>query len=164
MCKIYIYIFFPEYETFLFRSTVFSRALGCGARIGPVCTRRCKCGSRPGSVTRALGVQSSEIWQVSTGSLSAELEPSKTMENPHFKMIFWFCAPLLCCCICCMYHTSPPNVYALTQPRYNSSRASSVSLCDNHEQCFCVCVSVCVCAIELIILQQAVGTNVPGIM
>ena len=57
--------------------------LGCGARRGPACTPRCKCGSRPGSVARALGVHSREIWQVTTGSLSAEVEPSKTIENPH---------------------------------------------------------------------------------
>ena len=49
---------------------------------GPVCTPRRKFGSRAGSVARALGVQSREIWQVITGLLSAELKPSKTMENP----------------------------------------------------------------------------------
>ena len=38
---------------------------------------------RPGSVARALGVQTRQIWQVVTGSLSAELEPSKITENPH---------------------------------------------------------------------------------
>ena len=49
---------------------VFSRALGCGARKGPASTPRRKCGSRPGSLARALGSQSCEIWQVSTGLLS----------------------------------------------------------------------------------------------
>ena len=43
------------YKTFLFCPRLFSRALGCGARRGAACTRRCKCGPRPGSVTRALG-------------------------------------------------------------------------------------------------------------
>ena len=39
--------FFPSIETFLFRLPVLSRALGCGARRGPACIPRCKCGSRP---------------------------------------------------------------------------------------------------------------------
>ena len=68
----------------------------------------------------------------------------------------------LCCCICCKEHTSPQNVYTMTQPRYNSSRALSFSVFGSHEQCFCVCVSVCVCATEPRILHHAVGTTVPG--
>ena len=39
-------------------------------------------GIRAGSVARALGGHSREIWQVIRGVLSAELELSKTMENP----------------------------------------------------------------------------------
>ena len=54
-----------------------------GARLYTVAA---KCGSRPGSVERALGIQSSEIWRITTWSLSTELEPSKTVENPHIKM------------------------------------------------------------------------------
>ena len=47
-------------------------------------------------MARAPGVQSREIWQVTTGSLFAELEPSKKTENPHIKkIIFLFCALLL---------------------------------------------------------------------
>ena len=49
---------------------------------GPACTPRRKCGSRPGSVMRALGVQSRAIWQVIAGSLSAELEPIRRIETP----------------------------------------------------------------------------------
>ena len=66
----------------LSRPPVFSRVLGCGARRGPACTPRCKCGSRPSSVARALGVQSSEIWQVTTGSLSGQLAPTKPVQTP----------------------------------------------------------------------------------
>ena len=88
MYKIY---FFPEYKTFLLRPRVFSRALDCGARRGPACTRR-KFMSRPGSVARALGVQSREIWQLTTESLSTKLEPSKTMET-HISAVL-----LHCCC------------------------------------------------------------------
>ena len=47
-----------------------------------------KFGSRAGSVARALGVQSHETWQVITGLLSAELEPSRTVENPHICQLF----------------------------------------------------------------------------
>ena len=50
---------------------VVSRALGCGARRGAACAPQRKCGSRRGSVTRAMGVQSRAIWQVITGLLSA---------------------------------------------------------------------------------------------
>ena len=55
------------------RLCVFSRGLGCRARRGAACTPRRKTGSRAGSATRALSVQSREIWQVITGSFSAEL-------------------------------------------------------------------------------------------
>ena len=34
-------------------------------------------------MARALGVQSREIWQVTTGSLSVELEPRKTLDKTH---------------------------------------------------------------------------------
>ena len=67
----------------------FSRALGCGARRGPACAPRRKFGSRLGSVARALGVPSREILQAITGLLSAELEPSKTMEKPTCQL---FCS------------------------------------------------------------------------
>ena len=40
-------------------------------------------------MARALGVQSRGIWHVMAGSLSAELEPSKKMENPHVSL---FCS------------------------------------------------------------------------
>ena len=53
---------FPEHKRFLFRPRVFRRVLGAQK----------KCGSRPDSVARAPGVQSRQIWQVTTGSLSAE--------------------------------------------------------------------------------------------
>ena len=46
--------FFPEYKTFIFRPRVYSHALGWGARKGP--GPRCKCGSRPSFVARALGI------------------------------------------------------------------------------------------------------------
>ena len=44
--------------------------------------------SRAGCVARALGVQSREIWQVITGLLSVEIEPSKATENPRVSFFF----------------------------------------------------------------------------
>ena len=80
---------FRHLYAFLRRPWAFSRALGCGARRRPACTLRRKFGPRAGSVGRALGVQSREVWQVITGLLSAELrEPSREWKNSCF-------APLL---------------------------------------------------------------------
>ena len=76
-------LFLKDLHVFLRRPWVFSRANGCGARKGPTCTPRRKFGSREGSVARALGVLSREVWQVITGLPSGELDPSKTIENPH---------------------------------------------------------------------------------
>ena len=88
-----VYYNILTYRMHFFRNTIFSlavgrgscaRALGCGARRGTPCTRRCKCGPRPGSVARALGVQSRAIRQVITGSLSDLPEPSRLMEIHNF--------------------------------------------------------------------------------
>ena len=89
-------------HAFLRRPCGFSRALGCGARGGPACTPRRKFGSRVDSVARALGVQSREIRQVITGSLSAKLGPSKTTENPHVRCF----APLLLSSLLCGNHST----------------------------------------------------------
>ena len=69
-------------------------------------------------------------------------------------LFFSLCALLLCTSICYKDHTSPQALHTLTQPRYNSSRASSFSLCDRHQPCFCLCLCVC----HPRILPQAVGT------
>ena len=62
-----------------------SRALGCRERRKAACTQWRTFGSRAGSVARGLGVHSRKIWQVIAGSLSAELEPSKLVENPYIS-------------------------------------------------------------------------------
>ena len=154
--------YFTLRQTFLFRPPVSSRALGRGARRGAACARRCKCGCRPRSMARAPGVQSREIWQVTTGSLFAELEPSKKTENPHIiKIIFLFCALLLY--LLQIPHQPSKRVYfdAATvrqQPRFKLFPLRQ----PYSKQYFCAGVSVWVCAIEPRILQQAVGTSVPG--
>ena len=71
------------------RPRVVSRALRCGASRGPACTPRRKRGSRPGSVARALGVQSRTIWQVVMGSCSATPDRSGPWK-PHVFLFFFF--------------------------------------------------------------------------
>lgn len=69
---------------------------------------------------------------------------------------FLFRALPLCTSVYYKYQASLQTLYTLTQPWYNSSRASSFSPRDSREQLLCVCVSVYVCAVEPRILQQAV--------
>ena len=135
----YLYYYAPKCMFFtsarsLRRPWVFSRVLGCGARRGAACTPRRKFGSRAGSVARALAVQSREKMQVITRLLSAELEPSKTMENPHVSRL----ARLL------------QKLSTWWQPRYKSSRASSLCglllrVCGHWKCVFVVCYDTCAC-------------------
>ena len=128
--------FVPEYKTFLFRPRVFSRALGCGARRGPACVQWCKCGFRPGSVARALGVQSREIWQVIAGLRSDQLEPTRSMQPPkYFLLVLHFAS------LSAAVREVPQQLLKARQPRSNS-RDSSFFLGDSHEQCMCMCVRV----------------------
>ena len=105
---------------------------------GGACTPRRKCGFRPGSVTRALGVQNCAIRHAFTGSFSA----SSSLAGQ------WKPDNLLCSAAAasCLYHTVPQALKLSTwwQPRYNSSRTSSSSFCDRHGRCIC-CVRVCAC-------------------
>ena len=87
-----VFLFFT-FARFSPAPVVFSRALGCGAP-GAACTPRHKFGSREVPGAHALEVQSREIRQVLTGSLSVELEPRKTMENPYFSFFAFTFAPL----------------------------------------------------------------------
>ena len=59
---------------------VFSRALGLG-RQGTRLNPGCKFRSRPGSMARALGVQSREIWEITTGRHSEHVEPCRPMQT-----------------------------------------------------------------------------------
>ena len=60
----YLYLFiFRHRHFFLFRPRLYSRVLGSGARKEPARTPQRKCGPRPRSEARALGVQSHENWQ-----------------------------------------------------------------------------------------------------
>ena len=124
---------------------VFSR-VGCGARKGLACTPRCKCGSRPGSVARTLGVQGREIWQVTTGSLSDQLEPTRLVQTP--KTLFCHFSPLCCCFFRC--HSSRQSIGS----HGTTPALQAFPFCDSHERCFCVwvreravCVRVCHCRI-----------------
>ena len=77
-------------------------------------TRR-KFGYRAGSVERALGVQSCENWQVITGSVSAEPEPTSPMGDSE-TVFFFFFSPLLFL----KYHSSPQKA----RQAWGNSRAS----------------------------------------
>ena len=88
-------------STFLPRSRVFSRALGCWARRRLACTPWCKCGFRPGSVV--LGLPGRDLWQTTTGSCSNMLEPSRPMGNPELSLFYIF-NPATCCF---SYRSSP---------------------------------------------------------
>ena len=63
----------------------------------------CKRGPWSRSVARALGVQSREIWQITTGSLSDHLEPTRPMQTRKTKaqfppqVIFSFFVSGCCC-------------------------------------------------------------------
>ena len=65
----------------LFRPRVFSCALGPGARRESARSPLHKRGPWPGSVARALGLQSHENWQVTTGRHSEHVEPSRPMQT-----------------------------------------------------------------------------------
>ena len=81
------FLFFCTLErSFLFRPRVFSRALGGGARREPAFILQRKLGPQPGFVERALGVHSREELALFAGPLSAEPEPTRTMET-HRKEI-----------------------------------------------------------------------------
>ena len=75
--------FFAHRHFSLFRPGVFPRALGSGARKEPARTPRHKCGPWPRSVARALGVQSREKWQVTTGRHSEHVESSRPMQTTY---------------------------------------------------------------------------------
>ena len=84
--------FFAHSHALLFRSRVFSRALGCGARRGPACTHGASFGPWPCSVARALGVQSHSSWQVITGmhSASPSLAGQWKLHNVLFYLLLLF--------------------------------------------------------------------------
>ena len=111
---------------------LFSRSRLQGTR-GPACTRR-KFGARAGSVARALGVQTPEIWQVITGSLAADL---RRAEHDNRKPT----CQLLC-------SAAVKALYLMEAKVYNSSRTSSLCgpllyVC-GHCVRVCRCVRVCV--------------------
>ena len=77
-------LFCTSATTYLPVAGLSSRSRMRGTQGGRVYPRR-KLRPRPDSMARALGVQSRPIWQLFAGSRSAEPEPCRTMENPHFS-------------------------------------------------------------------------------
>ena len=70
-----------------------------------------------------------------------EPEPMRSMEAPNCH---YFCIFSRMFRSVAVSEVSPQPSKA-RQPRYNSSRASSISLCDSHERCVCVWVRVGAC-------------------
>ena len=73
--------FFAHRQFLLFRPRVCSRALGPGARRESARTPLRMFGPWLRSVTRALGVQSRENWQVTTGRHSEHVQPSRSIQT-----------------------------------------------------------------------------------
>ena len=133
--------FFQGYNSFIILPRVFSRALGCGARRGPACTPWCKCGSRPGSVARALGVQSRDRFPTS----SSQPGPFK----PQMLYLFYF-SPLSAAVF-----EVPQQPSKARQPRYNSRAIPFVTATNGASACGFVSVRVCPSLFE----PTAVGTR-----
>ena len=73
-------------------------------------------GPQPGSVRRALGVQSRASWQAMTGSLSAS--PSlRGQWKPHNFIIL-----LCCCCVIILSQTSSENVLFCWALQHNKDK------------------------------------------
>ena len=104
---------------------------------------RRKFGPRLGSAARALGIQSRASWQVITGSLSVEPEPSRTTETQPKKMNLR-CKFRMFCAVCNSSHLAWPSGHLATRP---SSRATAVTLRVRFfvPRCFRVYVRIRVC-------------------
>ena len=79
----YVRIYIAHRHFFLCRPRVFSRVLGSGTRREPSRTPRPKCGPWKRPVARALGVQSHENWQVTTGRHFRARRAIQAHANPH---------------------------------------------------------------------------------
>ena len=109
------------------------------ARRRAACTLRRECGPPPGSVARALGIQSRGELALFAGSLSAQPDPSRSMETPKLVTFPFFH-------LSASVSEAPQQLSKAGELPYNS-RASSFPLCDSHERCFCVCVRERACVI-----------------
>ena len=150
----------------IFRPRVFSRALGRGAHRTPACTPRCKCGTRPGSVARALGLQMSRNLASNHGIAfrQARAPPGPCQpQKCHVFSFFFSPSPLLFL----KYHG-----YRQRLGSHGTTTAAlpSFSLCDSHERCFCLWVrarvrvivgsySACACVIVGSYSSTAAGTR-----
>ena len=81
-------------------------------------------GSRSGSVARALGAQSREIWQGTTGSVSDQLEPTGPIQTPTTSCFHYHLSAVLI--------QAPQQPSKARKPRRYSNRASSFCLCESH--------------------------------
>ena len=75
----------------------FSRALGCGARTRPASTLRRKCGPRPGSLERTLGVHSRTA-ALFHGIAFRRARAKQVDENPNLLFFHFVIIVSLRCC------------------------------------------------------------------
>ena len=142
--------YFPESNIFSCGSGSFLALLVAGHAAGPSVHHGASVvGPVRAPWCRALGAQSRKVWRVPTGSLSEQLEPTRPMQSP--KTSFFNIHPSLL-----LFFQVPQQPSKARQPRYNS-RASSLSLCDSHERCFCAWVRERACHCR-ILQQQERGT------
>ena len=110
------------------------------------------CGSRPGSVERALGVQSNEIWQAIAGLLSGQLAPTRPMQTPKTLYFFSFTfSPLL------LFLESHTNRQRLGSQGTTVALAAFPLVTVTNGASACGFVSVCHCRI---LQQPGPGTQV----
>ena len=106
-------------------------------------------------MARALGVQTREIWQVTTGSLSVNLEPSKTTENPHFSFLALIFAPLLYSHAATARHSLQAFPVDTAMDTINAMRVWT-PLMRVRAACACVCKCMQVCACVCWYLEELV--------
>ena len=101
----------------------------------PSCTPRRMGGPRPGSVARALGIQSRAGWQVIARSRSASPKLTRILESHIFK---FFCRSLLRCCVSMSHrlsssfvggHHSTTEAALLALPFVAATDGASLSSC-----------------------------------
>ena len=95
---------------------------------------RCKCGPWPRSVACALGVQSRENWQVTTGSASNHAEPTRPMETPISFFIFDIFRIFRQLLGVCSTPSHYPHHHQQKKPPPPSSPAREVAAC---YRCWC---------------------------
>ena len=97
-----------------------------GSRVAP--------GRAPWRMAHALGVQSRETWPLVAGRPSAHPQPSRTVETPHFYILYFSLLLTAVAAVSCLIALSL-KLSTMWQPRGSSSCTPSSSACDNRRRC-----------------------------